>query len=72
MLAELEAGMPAEEILKRMDDGLPKLWVIFKALHLRREHPDWFGANVCPYSDGRGRLRNRIIWLPICAGKTWR
>jgi (1->4)-alpha-D-glucan 1-alpha-D-glucosylmutase len=44
MLAELEAGMPAEEILQRMDDGLPKLWVIFKALHLRREHPDWFGA----------------------------
>jgi (1->4)-alpha-D-glucan 1-alpha-D-glucosylmutase len=44
MLAELEAGMPAEEILKRMDDGLPKLWVILKALHLRREHPDWFGA----------------------------
>ncbi len=45
MLAELEAGMPAEEILKRMDDGLPKLWVIFVALHLRRQHPDWFGAN---------------------------
>ena len=44
MLAELEAGMPAEEILKRMDDGLPKLWVILKALHLRREHPDWFSA----------------------------
>ena len=44
LLAELEAGMQVEEILKRMDDGLPKLWVIFKALHLRREHPDWFGA----------------------------
>jgi len=44
MLAELEAVMPAEEILKRMDDGLPKLWVILKALHLRREHPDWFSA----------------------------
>ena len=43
MLAGLEAGMPAEEILKRMDEGLPKLWVIFTALHLRREHPDWFG-----------------------------
>ncbi len=42
MLAELEAGMPAEEILKRMDDGLPKLWLIYKALHLRREHPEWF------------------------------
>jgi (1->4)-alpha-D-glucan 1-alpha-D-glucosylmutase len=28
-----------------MEDGLPKLWVIFKALQLRREHPDWFGRN---------------------------
>jgi (1->4)-alpha-D-glucan 1-alpha-D-glucosylmutase len=46
MLAELEAGMPAEEILKRMDDGLPKLWVIFKSLHLRRGHPSWFGTNA--------------------------
>lgn len=44
LLAELEAGMPAEEILTRMDEGLPKLWVILKALHLRRDHPDWFGA----------------------------
>ena len=32
MLAELEAGMPAEEILKRMDDGLPKLWVIYQSV----------------------------------------
>jgi (1->4)-alpha-D-glucan 1-alpha-D-glucosylmutase len=46
MLAELEAGMPVEEIVKRMDDGLPKLWVIFTALHLRRQHPDWFGKSA--------------------------
>jgi (1->4)-alpha-D-glucan 1-alpha-D-glucosylmutase len=46
MLAELEAGMPPEEILKRMDDGLPKLWVLFTALQLRRQHPDWFGRNA--------------------------
>lgn len=45
MLAELEAGMSAEAILERMEDGLPKLWVIFKALHLRREHPEWFGKS---------------------------
>ena len=46
MLAELEAGMPPEEILRRMDEGLPKLWVIFKSLHLRREHPGWFGKDA--------------------------
>lgn len=45
MLAEIEAGMTAEGILNRMNDGLPKLWVIYKALHLRREHPEWFGAD---------------------------
>jgi (1->4)-alpha-D-glucan 1-alpha-D-glucosylmutase len=43
MLAELETGMTAEEILKRMDEGLPKLWVIYKALHLRRQRPEWLG-----------------------------
>ena len=42
MLAELDAGMPVAEIVKRMDEGLPKLWVVHKALHLRREHPGWF------------------------------
>ncbi len=45
MLAELEAGIPAEEILNRMDDGLPKLWVVYKAMHLRRDHPEWFGGD---------------------------
>jgi (1->4)-alpha-D-glucan 1-alpha-D-glucosylmutase len=45
MLAELQAGMTAEEILKRMDDGLPKMWVLFQALHLRQKNPAWFGKN---------------------------
>ena len=45
MLVELQAGMPVEEILKRIDSGLPKLWVIHKALHLRKERPEWFDRN---------------------------
>jgi (1->4)-alpha-D-glucan 1-alpha-D-glucosylmutase len=45
MLAELQAGMQPEEILNRMDDGLPKLWVILEALQLRRQHPAWFGKD---------------------------
>lgn len=62
MLAELEAGMPAEEILKRMDNGLPKLWVIFKALHLRREHPVWFGKDS-PYLPmaGNGPRQDHLV-----------
>ncbi|MGH9562588.1 MAG: malto-oligosyltrehalose synthase, partial [Terracidiphilus sp.] len=62
LLAELEKGMPAEEIRKRMDDGLPKLWVIFKALHLRLDHPDWFGkeAGYTPVA-AKGTRQNHIV-----------
>ena len=43
LLAELRAEMSADEMMKRMDSGLPKLWVIYKALQLRRDNPNWFG-----------------------------
>lgn len=46
MLAELEAGISVEEIMKRMDSGLPKLWLLYKALHLRREKPEWFSGDA--------------------------
>ena len=29
-----------------MDSGMPKLWVLYKALHLRREKPEWFGSEA--------------------------
>ena len=62
MLAELEKGMSAEEILKRMDDGLPKLWVIFKSLHLRLEHPGWLGKDAAyiPIA-GKGPRQNHLV-----------
>lgn len=44
MLIELKAGLSAEEIMKRADSGMPKLWVVHRALALRREQPAWFGA----------------------------
>jgi len=46
MLEELKQGIPAEDIMKRADSGLPKLWVTYCALHLRRDHPEWFGADA--------------------------
>jgi (1->4)-alpha-D-glucan 1-alpha-D-glucosylmutase len=46
LLSELESGMEAEEIVRRMDSGLPKLWLAHVAMSLRREHPGWFGANA--------------------------
>ena len=42
LLAELDELDP-EAVLARMDEGLPKLWVIRRALELRAEHPEWFG-----------------------------
>ncbi len=69
LLAELEAGMPPEEILKRMDDGLPKLWVIFIALHLRVSILIG-SARIPPICRCLLKGPNRITWLPICAGKT--
>jgi (1->4)-alpha-D-glucan 1-alpha-D-glucosylmutase len=46
MLAELEAGMSVEEIMSQMDSGMPKLWVVYKALNLRREKREWFGREA--------------------------
>jgi (1->4)-alpha-D-glucan 1-alpha-D-glucosylmutase len=42
LLAELE-GSSLEAILSRWDEGLPKLHLVVRALHLRRRHPAWFG-----------------------------
>ena len=42
MLEELKSGMNAEEIMKQMDCGLPKLWVTYSALQLRGRKPQWF------------------------------
>jgi (1->4)-alpha-D-glucan 1-alpha-D-glucosylmutase len=30
----------------RMDSGMPKLWILYKALQLRREKPEWFGSEA--------------------------
>ncbi len=43
LLSELRELSP-EEIMARMDDGLPKLWVIYKALELGKQLPEIFGS----------------------------
>lgn len=45
LLTELDR-LDAREILARSDEGLPKLWVIRRALALRAAHPDWFGPGA--------------------------
>ncbi len=42
LLKELVHLSP-EDILQRMDEGLPKMWLIRQALHLRRRQPECFG-----------------------------
>jgi (1->4)-alpha-D-glucan 1-alpha-D-glucosylmutase len=42
LLAELR-GMNAEEMWKRADEGLPKLWLISRVLNVRKAHPEWYG-----------------------------
>ena len=48
MLDTLETLTP-EEIMSRMSEGLPKLWVVKQALKVRNEHPEWFGAEADYY-----------------------
>ncbi len=45
LLSEV-SGLSPEEILARMDEGLPKLWVIRQALGFRRRRPDLFGPKA--------------------------
>ena len=46
ILSELGAGMSIERIMESMDSGTPKLWVAHTALCVRRDHPEWFGADA--------------------------
>jgi (1->4)-alpha-D-glucan 1-alpha-D-glucosylmutase len=46
LLSELNGGIDVQAIMERMETGLPKLWVAHSALCLRREHPEWFGAEA--------------------------
>src|SRR5258708_32682910 len=45
MLADLRTATP-EQVMKRFDEGMPKLWLIRQALALRKQHPEWLGAQA--------------------------
>ena len=65
MLVELKAGISAEEIMQRMDSGLPKLWVTHRVLQLRQEKPEWFGkcAGYAPLQASGPRADHVIAYL---------
>ena len=45
-LQQLSGDDVVAQIMRRADDGLPKMWIIHHALRLRREHPEWFGTDA--------------------------
>jgi (1->4)-alpha-D-glucan 1-alpha-D-glucosylmutase len=45
LLKEVHASS-LEQIMQRIDDGLPKLWTIHRGLTLRRRHPERFGETA--------------------------
>jgi (1->4)-alpha-D-glucan 1-alpha-D-glucosylmutase len=65
MLAELKAGLPVDEIMKRMESGLPKMWLIHQASQLRREQPQWFDerSSYSPLSTDGAKSMHVIAFL---------
>ena len=45
MLKDLKPSTSVEDIVQNMDSGMPKMWVLHRALELRRQRPEWFGAD---------------------------
>ncbi len=55
LLAEAK-GLSAADVLEHADTGLPKLWLIWKTLSLRNQHPELFAGDYEPlYADGPQR-----------------
>lgn len=61
MLADLRSATP-EQVMKRIDEGMPKLWLIRQGLALRKQHPEWFGpqAGIEPL-EVRGERRGHVV-----------
>lgn len=45
-LMQMKGEDVATQIMMRADEGLPKMWTIYRALQLRRERPECFGVDA--------------------------
>ncbi len=45
-LDEMAGDTVATQVMQRAEEGLPKMWTIHRALQLRRERPECFGAEA--------------------------
>ncbi|HTD96762.1 MAG TPA: hypothetical protein VK627_07520, partial [Edaphobacter sp.] len=64
-LQEMTGGNVAARVMARAEEGLPKMWTIHQALQLRREHPEWFGADAAytPLAVQGGKRDHVIAYL---------
>jgi (1->4)-alpha-D-glucan 1-alpha-D-glucosylmutase len=46
MLADLRDDVDPQTVMDRLDEGLPKLWLLRQALHLRARRPQAFGPDA--------------------------
>src|SRR3954447_14836190 len=65
MLSELKNGIAPEEIMRRAESGMPKLWTTYCALDLRCKHKEWFGpeAVYTPLIASSGKIENLVAFL---------
>jgi (1->4)-alpha-D-glucan 1-alpha-D-glucosylmutase len=61
-LLEEASNATVQEAMQRQDEGLPKLWLLRRALDARKRRPDWLGgsADYRPL-DVRGAKGNHIF-----------
>ncbi len=61
MLADVR-NTTVEQVMKRFDEGMPKLWLIRNGLALRKQRPEWFGpqAGIEPL-EARGSRRDHVV-----------
>ena len=68
LLKELDPLTCAESAalaMTRMDEGVPKLWTIHRALMLRKRRPEWFGADAeyTPLSASGHAAGHAVVYL---------
>jgi (1->4)-alpha-D-glucan 1-alpha-D-glucosylmutase len=59
------AGLSVEHVTARSDEGLPKMWLIWRALNARRRHPEWLGstADYRPLAITGAKSRHAMAFL---------
>jgi (1->4)-alpha-D-glucan 1-alpha-D-glucosylmutase len=86
LLEDMSRRSTPEEIIRRAEEGMPKLWVTRQTLQLRKRQPHWFGVDgdyspieakgtkaehVIAFSRGNGCVAVAPR-LPLKLGKEWR